>query len=250
MGDGNFHSYALLRAAQQRGAQVLGRLPSGNKPTFVRALPDGSLLVARYPSTRRRRDPADALLVRLVTATLTDPARPGYGETHRLVTTLLDPATAPALDLICADHERWEIEVTIDETQTHQRLAYHPLRSRLPVGVLQERYALLLAHYAVRALMFTAAGQVGLDPDRRSFIAAVRLIQEALPEFQQTALADHPRLLARLLADIAAARLPPRRARSNPRVRKRTSSKFHRKRPDHCTCPPLAGSFRDAIRLI
>ena len=250
MWDCNFHSYDMLVAARQRGAHVLGRLPGGVKPRLVQPLPDGSALVELRPGDRRARDPAERLVVRLLSYTLTDPARPGYHEVHRLVTTLLDPATAPALDLICAYHERWELEVTVDELQTHQRLAHHPLRSRRPVGVIQELYALLLAHYAVRALMHEAAVQAGLDPDRLSFVHAVRLVHDAIPEFQQTAPADHPRLYARLLRDLARALLPPRRPRSQPRVVKRTSTKFHRKRPEHAHWPQPAGPFRQAVRLI
>jgi hypothetical protein len=250
MWDSNFHSYAMVAAATRRGAAVLGRLPAGVKPEVVRALPDGSQLVRLRPSGGARRDPAAQLLVRLLAYTLDDPARPGHGEAHRLITTLLDPAAAPALDLICAYHERWELEGTVDELDTHQRPAGQPLRSRCPVGVIQELYALLLAHYAVRALMHEAACQAALDPDRLSFAHAIRLVRAAIPEFQQTAPADQPRLYARLLADLVAELLPPRRVRSYPRVVKRTSTKFHRKRPEHAHPPALAGPFRAAVRLI
>jgi hypothetical protein len=64
-------------------------------------LPDGSSWAYIYPSDHTRRQRGDHLLVRVVAYTLTDPARPGYQETHRLVTTLLAAQEAPALDLIC-----------------------------------------------------------------------------------------------------------------------------------------------------
>lgn len=250
MWDRNFHSYDMVVAAQRRGAQVLGRLPAGVQPEVVRTLADGSQVVALRPGDARRRDPHERVLVRLVTYTLTDPARPGYGEVHRLVTTLLDPDAAPALDLACAYHERWEIEVTVDEIDTHQRLVGRPLRSRRPVGVIQELYALLLAHYAVRALMHEAACQAGVDPDRLSFVQAARVIHDAIPEFQMAAPQEHPRLHARLLRDLAAGRLPPRRQRSNPRVVKRKMSKFPLKREEHWHPPPLSCPFRQAVALI
>src|SRR2546423_492350 len=79
----------------------------------------------------------------------------------------------PAVALVCAYHERWEIELTTDEIDTHQRLVQHPLRSQKPGGVIQELYGLLLAHYAVRALMAEAAAQEGLAPPRLSFVHAV-----------------------------------------------------------------------------
>jgi hypothetical protein len=149
--------------------------------------------------------------VRVIEYTLTDPALLGYGEVHRLVTTLLDPRVAPARDVVCLYHERWESELVVDETDTHQRLAGRPLRSRKPEGVLQELYALLIAHYAIRVLMHEAALQAGVDPDRLSFVHAVRVIHDAIPEFQMVSPAEHPRLYARLLQDIAVGRLPERR---------------------------------------
>lgn len=247
--DRNFHSHAMVAATVARGADLLGRLPAGVQPAVARTLPDGSQLVWLRPGDPRRQ-PGAPLLVRLLRYTLTDPARVGCGEVHRLITTLLDPAEAPALDLICAYHARWEAEVTIDEVDTHLRQGRQPLRSQRPVGVIQELYALLLAHYAVRALLHQAACQAGLPPVRLSFVHAVRLLHDALPEFQMTAPADHPRLLARLLRDLAAARLPPRRHRVLPRVVKRKMSKFPLKRDQHHHPPPLAGPFRDTVVLI
>lgn len=250
MWDCNFHSYAMLVAARHRGAHVLGRLPRGVKPRARQVLADGSTLVELRPAGRRADESAARLVVRLLTYTLTDPACPGHGEPQRLVTTLLDPTLALALDLSCAYHERWEVAVAVDALQTHQRPPHRPLRSQKPLGVLQELYALLLAHYAVRALMHQAATQAGLDPDRLSFVHAVRLIHAAIPEFQQTAPVDHPRLYRRLLRDLAAVVLPQRRSRSYPRVVKRTSTKFHRKRPEHAHWPQPAGPFRAAVALI
>jgi hypothetical protein len=197
---------------------------------MVRSLGDGSYLAYLQPSDYQRRKKGERLLVRVIEYTLTDPNLPGWGETHRLVTTLLDPEAYPILELICAYHQRWEIEITIDEIDTHQRLLPGPLRSRKPVGVIQELYGLLIAHYIIRTCMYQAAQQVQLDPDRLSFIGAVRVLQKAVPEFQMTAPEQLPALYQRLLRDIARKRLPPRRLRSNPRVVKRKMSNFKLKR--------------------
>jgi hypothetical protein len=249
MWDRGLHEYDLLAAVCQRGAQALGRLPANVKPEWVASLPDGSTLAYLHPSDHQRRH-RERLLVRIIAYTLTDPALPGYGEVHRVVTTLLDPRVAPALDVVCLYHERWESELVVDETDTHQRLAGRPLRSHKPEGVLQELYALLIAHFAIRVLMHEAALQADLDPDRLSFVHAVRVIHDAIPEFQMVSPAEHPRLYARLLQDIAVGRLPERRLRSNPRVVKRKMSNFRLKRPEHRhwsqpTCP-----FRQLVALI
>jgi hypothetical protein len=250
MWDRGFHDYDMIARAQQRGAQVLSRLPAHVKPKQIRTLADGSYLAYLRPSDYRRRKRGERLLVRVIEYTLTDPALPGYGETHRLVTTLLDSEPCPALDLVCAYHERWEIEIVIDEVDTHQRLAGRPLRSLKPVGIIQELYGLLIAHYAIRFLMHEAALQSDLDPDRLSFVHALRVIADAVPEFQMVAFGQLTHLYRRLLQDIADGRIPERRLRSNPRVVKRKMSNFRLKRPEHQHWPQPTLSFRKAVALI
>jgi hypothetical protein len=213
-------------------------------------LSDGSMLAYLRPSDPARRRKGDKLLVRIISYEISDPTYASDGQRRRLVTTLLDEEQAPALELICVYHERWEIEMTIDEIDTHQRLSDRPLRSLKPVGVIQELYGLLIAHYAIRALMHEAALKAGLSPDRLSFVAALRIIQDAIPEFQMVAPAMRFQLYDRLLRDLAAERLPERRRRTNPRVVKRKMSKFQLKRPQHFHIPPLAKAFREAVKLI
>ncbi len=249
--DAGFHDYDMVVAVkQEQGAEVLSCLPAHVKPWRLKTLPDGSYLAYLRPSDYKRRKAGECILVRIIEYTFTDPNLPGYNETHRLLTTLLDPELYPALALVYAYHERWEAELVIDEIDTHQRLLNRPLRSLKPVGVIQELYGLLIAHYAVRALMHQAAVQAKLDPDRLSFVGAVRLIQDAVPEFQQTAPEQLPELYQRLLGDIAQQRLPQRRYRSNPRVVKRKMSKFRVKRPEHMAWPQPATPFREAIALL
>jgi hypothetical protein len=245
-----FHDYDMFVQTRQRGAHVLSRLPAHVKPKVVRRLADGSYLAYLRPSDYQRRKQGERLLVRVIEYTLTDPNLPGYGEVHRLVTTLLDPQAYPILDLICAYHERWEVEITIDEIDIHQRLLPGPLRSLKPVGVIQELYGLLIAHYIIRALMHEAAQQAHLDPDRLSFVGAIKVLQKAVPEFQMTAPEQLPALYQRLLRDVARKRLPSRRLRSNPRVVKRKMSNFKLKRAEHLAWPqPSARSFREAIQV-
>ena len=88
--------------------------------------------------------------MRLIRYTIEDPDRPGHGVEHRLITSLLDPERAPAEELVIAYHSRWEFEVAMDEIKSHQRTPKEPLRSKKAVGVIQEIYGLLIAHYVVR----------------------------------------------------------------------------------------------------
>ena len=102
---------------------------------------------------------------------------------YRLVTTLLDPAQAPAEELAALYHERWEIEGALAELKTHLRGARIVLRSKAPALVRQEFWGLLLAHFAVRGLMHEAALRADEDPERISFLHAVRVIRRKLPQF-------------------------------------------------------------------
>jgi len=250
MWDCGFHSFDMAVEVRRRGAHFLGRLPSHVKPKFVQALSDGSYLAYIYPSNDQRKKRGEHLLVRVIEYTIDDPHRPGHGEHHRLVTSLLDPDLYPAQTLACEYHQRWEVEITIDEMDTHQRLPNIPLRSQKPAGVIQEAYGLLIAHYAVRSVMHEAAVQNELDPDQLSFINAVRIIRDAIPEFQMTAPEQLPRLYQRLLNDISRHRLPERENRSNPRVIKRKMSKFKLKRKEHLRWPQPTKPFQEAIVIL
>jgi hypothetical protein len=247
MWDRGFHDFDMIVGARQRGAHVLSRLPAHVKPQRLRPLSDGSYLAYLYPSEYQRRKRGERVLVRIITYTITDPKLPGYGETYRVLTTLLNPHHAPAHDVACAYHERWEIEIVIDEIDTHQRLATRTLRSLTPVGVIQELYGLLLAHYAVRVLMHEAALLSDIDPDRLSFVQALEVVRDAVAEFQMVAPEQVAALYARLLSDIAAKRLPQRRVRSNPRVVKQKMSNFKLKRAEHYRPPKPYDSFREAV---
>jgi hypothetical protein len=124
------------------------------------------------------------------------------------------------------------------------------LRSQKPVGVIQEPYALLIAHYIIHWLMHQAILQTDIDPDWISFTRAVQVLQAAIPEFQMGVRDDLPQLYARLLRDIATEPLPERSLRSSPRVVKRKMSTFRLKRPQHGHWPQPTRPLRRAVMLI
>lgn len=248
--DRGFYSFEMIERTRARGAHVLVRVPASVTLRVRWRLPDGSYWAYISPVDPKRRNRGDHLLVRVVVYTLTDPARPGYRETHRLVTTLLNAQEAPALEVVCAYHDRWEVELTIDEIDTHQRLVQQPLRSQRPVGVIQELYGLLVAHYAVRAIMADAAAQAEVAPTSLSFVQSVELIRVALDDFQLVTPTDHPRLYQRLLRDIVVCRLPPRAGRTNPRVVKRKMSKFALKRAKPARSSQQLAAFETTVHIL
>ena len=99
---------------------------------------------------------------------------------YRLLTTLLDPAAAPAPELAALYPQRWEIETAFDELKTHLRGSKIVLRSKTPELVRQEFWGLLLAHFAIRDLMQEAAHKGQQDPDQLSYVHAVRLVRRKL----------------------------------------------------------------------
>lgn len=123
------------------------------------------------------------------------------------------------------------------------------LRSRTPAGVVQELYGLLLGHYVVRVLMQEAASRRGLDPERLSFTAAVKVLRCRLPECPRSR-RGRGRWYASLLEEVGEEVLPGRRHRINPRVIRRKMSNWLKKRPEHRNYPQPAKEFRQAIVLL
>jgi hypothetical protein len=188
--------------------------------------------------------------MRLIRYTLEDHNRQGHRIEHRSITSLLEPERVGAEELVVAYHSSWEFELTIDEIKSHQRTPNAPLRSKKAVGVVQEIYALLIAHYVLRTVMVEAAKKAALPPRRLSFTNALRLVREMIPESQRTAEADHPRLYRGLLQEVAAKPLAPRANRCNPRVVKRKMSKFGVKGLSHRDWPQPTKPFREAVMLL
>lgn len=251
--DTGFHEYDMFRLTSKRyQAHALGRLPAGPCPQKIKRLADGSWLVHLFPTNRQRKRRGEFLELRLIEYTLTDPALPGYQQTHRLLTSLLDPVLAPAMDLVCAYHERWEIELAIDEIDTHQRLLRRTVRSKTPDGVIQELFATVLGYYAVRALMLRSAQQADLDPDRLSFVHAICLLRTATPIAQVLDPSSLPEQREQLLSSMREVLVPQRHLRINARVVKRKYSPFNLKRPEHLHPPRIdkETTFRDIVLLI
>ena len=54
------------------------------------------------------------------------------------------------------------------------------LKPKSPDLVLQEIWGYLCCHYAIRTLMWEAAAHTGTDPDRVSFVAALRISRRSI----------------------------------------------------------------------
>ena len=252
MHDAQFTGLRFWHALRGRGVHVLAPLPEHHLPSYERQLSDGSSLACYQPSPAHQAEGITPVWVRVIEYRITD-ARLGEPEQrYRLATTWLNPRTAPARDLIDGYHERWEIETSLDEIKTHQRLQQAVLRSRTPDGVQQEVYAVLLAHYAIRFLMHQAACDAEVDPDRLSFSDALFVVAETTRELAQVQ-PEHREDLRREMRDrLTAHLLPQRRLRANPRVLKKLYRKYKRKSSNVSAFPPFepTAQFLDFVILL
>lgn len=143
-------------------------------------LADGSYLSRIYRTPKDSRHDREGIEVRGIEYQLGGEEQ--AARVYRLITTILDPDQAPAVELAALYHERWEIESAFDELKTHLRGRGIVLRSKTPELVRQERYGLFVAHFAVRDLMHEAALRDGVDPDALSFVHAVRVVRRQLAQ--------------------------------------------------------------------
>ena len=175
LADRGFTSYALWRKAVSTGADLLWRAKTGLRPEHLQTLEDDSWLAQIRLSTDKSATP---ITVRVIDYTVEDGR--DNPEPYRLFTTITDPTVATATELAAAYVQRWEIELAFDELKTHQRGPRTVLRSKSPDLVRQELWGHLCCHYAIRSLMAEAALHAGHDPDRVSFVAALRITRQTV----------------------------------------------------------------------
>lgn len=162
LADRRFPSYDLFTAAARTGAELLWRVPASFDLPVKKRLADGTYL-SELRGTRR----TERVTVRVIEYSVADDD--GVSEVFCLITTLLDPEAAPALELARNYAERWSVEVLFKLVKVDLRTSGGVLRSGRPEGVRQELWALLCVYQALRTLITRAAVIAGVDPARISF---------------------------------------------------------------------------------
>ena len=180
LADRYFFGFELWQKAHSTGADLLWRVRKNVVLPCVERLGDGSYLSRIYAYRQKHRSNTNGIDIRVIEYVLEGGSSK---EVYRLVSTILDPEAAPAEELAALYHERWEIETALDELKTHLRGAKIVLRSKTADLVRQEFYGLMLAHFAIRGLMHEAALTANEDPDRLSFVHAVRVVRRKLATF-------------------------------------------------------------------
>jgi hypothetical protein len=181
LGDRNFFGFELWNQARATGADLLWRVKKNLRLPCEKRLPDGSYLSRVYASPKDQRHGRNGVIVRVIEYSLE--GVPGAEPIYRLLTTVLDHEAAPATEMAALYHERWEIETALDELKTHLRGSRIVLRSKTPDLVRQEFYGMMMAHFAIRGLMHEAALKADEDPDRLSFLHAVRVVRRKIARF-------------------------------------------------------------------
>lgn len=195
LADAGLYSFDLFNSFAATGADLAWRIGASVSVGHLRWLADGSyqalIFKAGLSAQRRARlveqartgqeIPTDlARLVRVVEYTVPD--RNPDGELIAVITTLTDHHEVPAMELAAAYQQRWEEESALDEIKTDLRGRGEVLRSKTPDLVEQQMWGLLLAHYAIRALLLEAADPAGYDPDRMSFVKGLRVVRRQVTD--------------------------------------------------------------------
>ncbi len=186
--DRGYYAFDLWQQFMTTGASLLWRVAAGIKFPVLKILPDGSY-ISEVNNKKTRSgtyriplsavtDPRDAthIPVRVIEYTVSGEDSEN-SETFRIVTTILDPQDANALELAAAYQQRWEYEISLKEIETQLLVSGRGLRSKSPEMIRQEWWGLLLAHYAVRALMAEAADTAYVDSDRLSFTRTLNIVR-------------------------------------------------------------------------
>ena len=201
LADRGFYSREFWDEAAATGAELLWRVQAALQLHVITELADGSylsVLLTTVERQRLRRYQARGLnvapqgtRVRVIEYDITNRDTQS-GSPIRLISTILDPEVASAAELAAVYHQRWEFESSLAEIETRQRGSYRVLRSHSPDMVRQEIWALLLTHYAIRALMYEASDPDGLDPLRMSFIRTLRIVRRHVTGQAGFPLTDSP----------------------------------------------------------
>jgi hypothetical protein len=251
LADRNFPGYELWGLAAASGADLAWRIKKNLVFPPVKVLPDGSFhSVMRTPAGNVRHGQARAAgrvlagtaeghLVRIIeyTVTVEDSEGGTRTEPFRLVTTLLDHKQAPAAQVAAAYHHRWEIENSYGELKTRLRGASFILRSRSPELVCQELFAFLTVYQALCALKTEAAATAGINPDRISFTATVRIARDHASNQPAVTTPGFSQARSQAIRDILGDLLPKRRDRQCERVKKPPKNTFPSKKRDEARPP-------------
>ncbi|WP_248293869.1 transposase [Actinoplanes sp. TBRC 11911] len=222
LADRNYAAAELFNTLAATGAHLLIRCKANRKLPLIGRHHDGSwqTIIAGRP-------------IRVIEARIAVKTSNGVTTSdYRLLTTLLNPHTHPAAQLITLYHQRWEIETAYLELKS-SILGGRVLRARTPQGIDQEIHALLVTYQLLRTAMVDATdSRPGLDPDRASFTTALNTARDQLIHAAGIITDTAIDLIGTIGANILNNLLPERRIRIKTRMIKRSNSKYQARGPN------------------
>ena len=228
LGDRIYGCFSLLCALPLRGIDVVARLHQGRRLDLRRAekLGPGDWLTTlpkpyTMPQTMKAREwktlPATAS-VRIIRSRLE--VKGFRTKAVWIVTTLLDARLYPTTAITDLYLRRWQMELSFRDLKT--TLGMESLRCLSPQMIEKEIRMFIIAHNCLRALMAEAAVTYHIPRQRISFKGTMDTIRSfhlvMLGARSQRSL---NRMRVRMIAIIAADRLPLRPGRSEPRAVKK-----------------------------
>jgi len=222
LADRNYAAADLVQTLAATRADLLIRCKNGRRLPVIRRYHDGSWL-----ST------IGTVRVRVVDAEISVQTIDGVRAAgYRLITTLLDPRTHPASELIELYHRRWEVETAYLEIKS-SILGGRVLRARTPDGIDQEVYALLVVYQILRTAMTDATdSRPGTGPDRASFTTALNAARDQVTHAAGVLADTVIDLVGAIGRAVLAHLLPERRFRVKTRMIKRSNSKYQARGPN------------------
>lgn len=247
LADRHFGIAPIIYPLLKRKVPFLIRVKKSQRFAVEKVLSDGSYLSTIYLGKNDRAGGRAGKIVRVIRYTHKDPNRPGCGEVHVLVTSLLDEKIYPAVELIELYHVRWEEEIAFSEWKVAMCHST-TLRSQSPEMVRQEIWGMLISHFIIRTLIFRGAEQANVEPTRISFTGALDILHARLPEAKNSR-PMRKQWLDALIGEISQEQLPPRVDRINPRKLKKRSKAWPTKHDTDRRPPKPIGRFAEQIEI-
>ena len=181
LADRNFFGFELWRQARRHRGRIAVEDQKKLRLPCEQRLADGSYLSRMYPSKQdrsaqhqRSSGPGHRISAGRRCRSRTDLS---LGHHHPGSRKGPGRRTGRAVSRTLGDRDR------LGRTEDPPARRGNVLRSKTPDLVRQEFYGLMMAHFAIRGLMHEAALKADVDPDRLSFIHAVRVVRRKLPSF-------------------------------------------------------------------
>lgn len=178
LADRKFFSWELWREAASTGAQLVWQAGPSCALPVIDVLRDGTYLSRLGPPAGTSGEP---VRVRVIDYEVTAPGEPPALRSLTLITTMLDPATAPAGELAALYQHHWQARMIFRSLKPHHHGQGVVLRSKSPDMARQEMWAMLCVYQGIRTLMWRSARGGGAGPGTRPAAGVIHVIRHMVP---------------------------------------------------------------------